>query len=88
MAASPHQLLATSYCLSLRQALSELEKMEQAASKVAQDAEGTPNYARRKLQLDALTTARQLMADCLLVGTPGQRKAAADPQLDLFGAAA
>lgn len=88
MATTPHQLLAASYRLALPEALAELEKMEAAASRVAQQAEGTPDYTRRKLQLDAITTARQLVSDCLLVGLPGQRKATAAPQLDLFGAAA
>lgn len=88
MAPTPHQLLASSYRLSLTEALAELEKMEAAAVAVAERAEGTPDFPRRQLQRDALTTARQLVADCLLVGTPGQRKAPAAPQLDLFGAAA
>jgi len=88
MAPSPHQQLAASYRLSLKEALAELQKMEDAASTVAQQAEGTPQYARRKLQHDAITTARQVVADCLVLGVPGSRKAPADPQLDLFGAAA
>jgi len=84
MAPSPHQQLATSYQLSLSEALAALQAMEEAASAVAERAQGTEDFARRKLQRDALTTARQLVADCLCVGTPGQRKAPADQQLALF----
>lgn len=86
MAPTPHQQLASSYRLSLSEALAELEKMEQSAVGVAQKAEGTADFLRRKLQRDALTTARQVLADCLLVGTPGQTKAERDKQLSLFGA--
>jgi hypothetical protein len=88
MATTPHQQLAASYRLSLKEALAELQKMEEAAGVVVQQAEGTPQYARRKLQYDALTTARQVVADCLAIGAPGARKAPASRQQDLFGAAA
>jgi hypothetical protein len=84
MAPSPHQQLSTSYALSLKEALAELQKMEDAASTVAERAQGTEDFARRKLQRDALTTARQLVADCLCVGTPSTRKAPVGQQQALF----
>lgn len=84
MAPSPHQQLATSYRLSLSEALVALQAMEEAASAVAERAQGTEDFARRKLQRDALITARQVVADCLLLGTPGQRKAISYQQLALF----
>jgi len=88
MATTPHQQLANSYCLPLKEALAQLQKMEEAAKAVVERAEGTPQYGLRKQQHEALTTARQVVADCLALGAPGQRKAPATRQIDLFGAAA
>lgn len=84
---SPHQQLATSYRLTLAEAFAEMEAMERAASAAAERAQGTEDFARRQRQRDALITARQLLGDCLLVGTPGQRGGQQDQQLSLFGAA-